>query len=173
MDKHPLLLINNGLAIVSAKKGKHYNGLIVHAAFQLDADGPAVLIAINRSNLTHEYIESCRSFTLSILEKEAPMSLINLFGFRTGREVDKFAGVEYELGKNGLPYVLDNALAYIEAHVIHTFHVNPVTLFLGRVAESRLLKEGEPLSLYHYHFVKKGAFPRTSPLYFLDTLYFG
>jgi len=173
MDKHPLLLINNGLSIVSAKKGEHYNGLIVHTAFQLHVEGPAVLIAVNKNNLTHDYIQSCRSFTLSILEKEAPMSLIKLFGFQSGREVDKFAQVEYDLGKNGLPYVLSNTLAYIETHVIHTFEVAAATLFLGRVINSRLLKEEEPLSLYYYHFVKKGAFPKTSPLYFEDTIYFG
>jgi len=76
MDKHPLLLINNGLAIVSARKRERYNGLIVHTAFHLNVDGPAEVIAINKNNLTHEYIQSCRAFTLSILEKEAPMSLI-------------------------------------------------------------------------------------------------
>jgi len=173
MDRQPLLLINNGLSIVSAKKGDHYNGLVVHTAFQLHVEGPAVLIAVNKNNLTHEYIQSCRAFTLSILEKEAPMSLIGLFGFQSGREVDKFAEVGYDLGKNGLPYVLDNTLAYVETHVINTFHVATATLFLGRVINSRLLKEGEPLSLYHYHFVRKGTFPKTSPLYFEDTIYFG
>lgn len=135
--------------------------------------GPQWSLPFNKNNLTHEYIQSCRAFTLSILEKEAPMSLINLFGFQSGREVDKFVGVTYEPGKNGLPYVLDATLAGVETIVIHTFDVGAATLFLGRVTDGRLFKEGEPLSIYHYHFVKKGAFPKTSPLYLEDTLYFG
>jgi len=68
---------------------------------------------------------------------------------------------------------LDATLAGVETIVIRTFDVGVATLFLGRVTDSRLFKEGEPLSVYHYHFVKKGAFPKTSLLYLEDTLYFG
>lgn len=173
MNFKPLLLINNGLSIVSARMGDRLNGLVVHTAVQVHVGFPAVIVAIQKDHLTHDFVHSSGAFTLSILEKDTPMTLIELFGFQSGREVDKFAHVEYDTGKSGLPYVVDHALACLEMHVMHTFDVGTMAIFVGRIMNTITLKEGEPLSLYHYHFVKKGAVPKTSPLSFDDTLYFG
>jgi flavin reductase (DIM6/NTAB) family NADH-FMN oxidoreductase RutF len=173
MNKLPLMLVSNTLAIVSSEKKGRFNGLIVHALFQVSDEVPYVIMAINHSNLTYEYIQSSRAFTVSILEQQAPVSLINLFGFASGREIDKFAQVEYKIGQSGLPYICKNTLAYIEAHVMHAFNIGRMTLFSGRIIGTSLLKEGTPMSTNYYITKLNGSFPSTSTFHPKDNLYFG
>jgi ferric-chelate reductase [NAD(P)H] len=173
MDNSPLMMINNGLSIVSSKRGEQYNGLIVHAAFEVNAGGPAIVVAVNQNNLTYDYIKESRAFTVSVLEQETPMSLIGLFGFKSGRDNDKFAGVEFVMGKSGVPYVVTNSLAFIETQVIQTFNIASLTFFVGKVVHAGVLKEGAPLTTYHYQTVMNGKFPKTSSLYGEQMLYFG
>jgi len=173
MDKLPLLLVNNTLAIVSSEKKGRFNGLIVHALFQVSDEFPYIIMAINRNNLTHEYIQSSRAFTVSILEQQAPVSLIEHFGFVSGREADKFAQVEYKIGPGGLPYICQNVLAYMEAHVMHRFELGRLTLFGGRIINTVFLKEGTPMSTNYYISELNGRFPATSSFHPEDSLYFG
>ena len=44
-------------------------------------------------------------FAISILAQDAPLNLIGRFGFKSGREVDKFEGGAYRLGNNGCPII--------------------------------------------------------------------
>lgn len=173
MDKLPLMLVSNTLTIVSSEKKGLFNGSVVHALFQVFDEVPYVIMAINHSNLTYEYIQSSRAFTISVLEQKAPVSLINLFGFTSGRKVDKFAQVEYKIGQGGLPYICKNTVSYMEAHVMRAFDIGRMTLFSGKVTGASLLKEGTPMTTDYYISKLNGSFPPTSTFYPKDTLYFG
>ncbi|MCL6447344.1 MAG: flavin reductase family protein [Armatimonadetes bacterium] len=173
MENRPDLFIDNSLVIVSSKKGERLNGLVVHAVFEVSIGVPAVVIAVNQNNLTYDYIRESGAFTVSVLEKDTPLPLIGLFGFKSGREVDKFKNVDYATGKSGLPYLLTNCLGYLECRVVQTFNLAALTLFAGKVTGSAILKEGAPLSTHHYRKVMKGKFPKTSSLYGQGGLYFG
>ncbi|GAH20661.1 unnamed protein product, partial [marine sediment metagenome] len=106
MDKKALYKISYGLYIVSSKKGDKFNGQIANTVFQTTAEPPMVAICINKKNLTHEFIQKSKVFTISILSKETPMKFIGLFGFRSGRDLDKFKDVNYKIGIIGIPIVL-------------------------------------------------------------------
>uniref|UniRef100_A0A7C3URS3 Flavin reductase n=1 Tax=candidate division WOR-3 bacterium TaxID=2052148 RepID=A0A7C3URS3_UNCW3 len=165
MDKNALYQISYGMYIVSSKKGEKFNGQIANTVFQITAQPPTIAVSINKENLTHQFITESSVFTVSVLEKETPFPFIGRFGFKSGREIDKFTGVNYRLGKTGAPVVLENTLAYLEAEVINHFDCGTHTLFLGRVIEGEILKEGEPLTYAYYYTVKKGKSPKTAPTY--------
>ncbi|MFH1097418.1 MAG: flavin reductase [Candidatus Desantisbacteria bacterium] len=57
-------------------------------------------------------------FAISILAKETPLEFIGHFGFKSGREVDKFKSINYKPGITGVPIILDNSTGYLEAEVI-------------------------------------------------------
>jgi flavin reductase (DIM6/NTAB) family NADH-FMN oxidoreductase RutF/rubredoxin len=165
MDVKALWLCSYGLYVVSSKKGDELNGQIVNTVFQVTAEPPTIVVSVNRANLTHEYISSSKVFSASILSTDAPMTFIGKWGFKSGRDTDKFQGTEFRIGKSGAPIVLDYALAYIEAEVVSSLDVGTHTIFVGKVVDCEVLKQGEPMTYAYYHEVKKGKTPPKAATY--------
>ena len=150
--------------ISSAKEGK-LNGQIANTVFQITSKPARIAISINRENLTYEYIKNSGVFSVSILSTEAPFKFIGLFGFRSGRDIDKFEKVKYKIGVTGAPIVLEYALGYIEAKVIDSIDVGTHTLFIGEVVDADFIQEGTPMTYDYYHNVVKGKTPPKAATY--------
>ncbi len=165
MNSKTLHKISYGLYVICSKNGEKMNGQIANALFQVTAEPATIAVSINKQNLTHEYIEKSNFFTVSILSENTPMGFIGNFGFKSGRDIDKFKDVEYKLGKDKVPLVLDNALACIEAKVINKIDVGTHTIFIGRVEDADILSEDKPMTYEYYHKVKGGVSPKTAPTY--------
>jgi len=129
MNPRALHFLSYGMYVVGARDGQRINGQIANAIMQVCADPPAVAVCTNKKNLMHEIIEKGGSFTVSVLSEETPLSFIGRFGFRCGRDLDKFEGVGHRAGVTGAPVCLDHALAHIEAKVIKRLEVYTHTLF--------------------------------------------
>ena len=157
--------ISYGLYIVSSIKGNKLNGQIANTVFQVTAEPPAIAVSINKQNLTHEFIQESKVFTVSILLKDTPMKFIGGFGFKSGRELDKFKNVNYKVGVTGAPIILENIMGYLETEVIDSLDVGTHTLFIGKVVEGEILKKGEPMTYAYYHKIKHGKVPKTAPTY--------
>ncbi|RKX70880.1 flavin reductase [candidate division WOR-3 bacterium] len=165
MDRKALHKLSYGLYIVSAQKEKRPNGQIANAVIQVASDPPLVAVSINHQNLTHEFIEAAQGFTISILAQETPMEFIGRFGFRSGRDIDKFEGINYRSGSTGLPIVLDHTVGWLELNLIDKLDVRTHTLFIGQVVDAEVLSDDPTLTYEHYHKVKKGRAPKTAPTY--------
>jgi len=165
MDFQALNSCSYGLYILSSKKGDKYNGQIVNTVVQVTAEPPTVAVSVNRDNLTQQYITESKVFSASVLLTEAPMTLIGKWGFKSGRDTDKFEGTEFKLGKTGAPIVLDGALAFLEAEVIDSLDVGTHTIFVGKLVDCAMLSEGEPMTYAYYHQVKKGKTPKKAATY--------
>jgi flavin reductase (DIM6/NTAB) family NADH-FMN oxidoreductase RutF/rubredoxin len=165
MDPKTLHKISYGLYIICSKNGEKINGQIANALFQVTSQPATIAVSINKQNLTHEYIKKSNCFTVSILSENTPMGFIGNFGFKSGRDIDKFKGVDYKLGVNQVPLVRDNALACVEAKVIDNIDVGTHTIFVGNVEDAEILSEGKPMTYEYYHKVKGGFSPKTAPTY--------
>ena len=168
MDLKALYSISYGLFVIASKDGDRLNGQIANTVFQISSDPPTIAISINKQNLTHEFIMKSGLFTVSILDEETPLSLIGHFGFKSGREVDKFSEIKYQLTPQGLPYLVDNTLAYIEAKVIKDVDAGTHTIFIGEIIGAEVLKQGNPMTYAYYHQVKRGSTPPSAPTYHKD-----
>ena len=165
MNLHALHKLSYGLYIVCSIKGDKMNGQIANTAFQVTSDPPTVGVSINRSNLTHEYIEESGVFTVSVLRQDTPLNFIGNFGFKSGRDVDKLKGVSYKIGQTKAPVILDNTTAYIEAKVINKLDIGTHTLFVGEIVDAEVFSEDECMTYAYYHEVKRGTTPKTAPSY--------
>ncbi|MFZ0034570.1 MAG: flavin reductase family protein [Sedimentisphaerales bacterium] len=166
LDLESLFSLNYGMCIVSSKKVDKFNGCIVNTVFQLTPEPPTVAVSINRQCLTHEYITDSRLFTVSILTQEAPMSFIGNFGFKSGRNTDKFKGVNYKTGQTGVPIILDNTVAFLEAEVTESIDVITHTLFIAKIVACETLDENaEPMTYNYYRVIKHGGTPKTAATY--------
>ena len=165
MNPKALYNISYGLYIITSKKGDLLNGQIANTAFQISNDPATIAVSINKNNLTHEYIKDSKFFAVSVIAQEAPLSLIGQFGFKSGREVDKFEGIKKNLTKNGVPYVDDHTLSYIEAKVVYEFDAGTHTVFVGQITEAEVLGEGAPMTYAYYQQVKRGSVPPSAPTF--------
>jgi flavin reductase (DIM6/NTAB) family NADH-FMN oxidoreductase RutF/rubredoxin len=165
MNPKALYEISYGLYVITSKKGDQINGQTANALIQVTAEPPAIAIGINKQNLTNEFIKESKVFAVSILSQDTPLNFIGQFGFKSGRDVNKFENVNYKSGKTGVPVVLDNTLAYLEVKVTQEMDVGTHTIFVGEVVESEVLKDGEPMTYAYYHQVKRGTTPKTAPTY--------
>jgi flavin reductase (DIM6/NTAB) family NADH-FMN oxidoreductase RutF/rubredoxin len=165
MNLQALYKLGYGLYVVCSKKGNQFNGQIANTIFQVCSEPPVIAVAINRQNLTHEFIVQSKVFTGSILSQGVPLSYIGNFGFKSGRQINKFQGVQYKFGETSVPVVLDHTLAYLEAKVINQMEVGSHTIFLGEIVAADVVKEGEPMTYAYYHHVKRGTTPQTAPSY--------
>ena len=165
MDLKALYKLGYGMYVIGSYNGDKLNAQIANTVFQITSEPPTVAVSINQNNLTHEYIKANQVFTASILCQETPLAYIGGFGFKSGRDVDKLANVNYRTGQTKAPVILDHATAYLEAEVIQEIDVGTHTIFIGELVGAEVIKEGEPMTYAYYHQVKRGTTPKTAPVY--------
>jgi flavin reductase (DIM6/NTAB) family NADH-FMN oxidoreductase RutF len=165
MDPHVLHNISYGMFIISSRKDNACNGQIANTVFQITSDPVTIAISLNKQNLTCEFIDSSRIFSVSILSEDTPLKFIGTFGFKSGRILDKFKDVGYTILPSGCPVVLDNALGWLEAEVINRFDCGTHVVFLGKVRDMAMVKSGKPMTYDYYHQVKRGTTPATAPTF--------
>ena len=84
-----------GLFVLSAHENQKDNACITNVAMQVTDNPIRIAFTVNKNNLTHDMIFNTGKFTLSILTTDVPMELIQHFGFKSGREVEKFENYPY------------------------------------------------------------------------------
>ncbi len=168
MNRAALHKIGYGVYIVTSGLNGKFNGQIANSVIQATSKPATMAICINKENYTHELIKASRKFTVNILSQAAPMTLIGLFGFKSGRDIDKFKDTKTKTGITGLPVILDYSLGFIEAEVEGELDCGTHTIFLGKVVEADVLGEGEPMTYAYYQNVKGGKSPKTAPTFDAD-----
>jgi len=169
MDIKAFFKISYGMYIVSSFDSKKFNGQVANTVFQVTAEPPQFAVCINKNNLTNEYSKKSGIFTISVFSKDTPMKFIGLFGFKSGKEVDKFQDVEYKTGTTGAPIVLENCLSYFECEVVASMDIETHTLFIGKVIDAQIITDGEPMTYAYYHTIKQGLTHKNAPTYIKKT----
>ena len=144
LDTKALWDISYGLYLVTSVSGGKANGQIVNSVIQVCAEKPRIAVSINKENLTHDYITKSGVLAVSVLEEDTPMTFIGQFGFKTGRDEDKFAKIAYEKGRTGCPIVTENALSWFEGKVIGSADAGTHTVFIRRDYGGEGSEEGNP-----------------------------
>ncbi|MDO5695807.1 MAG: flavin reductase family protein [Eubacteriales bacterium] len=168
MDKNALRRMSYGVYIVTAKDGEKESGCTANAAMQITSEPMTIAVSINRENYTNELIRAGGQFAISILAEDGDPKQIGKFGFMSGRNKDKFAGIE-TLTVDGLK-VMKDSCGYLTCKVIDTMETSTHTVFLGEVMTYHtegVLRE-KPLTYAYYHEVLKGKSPKTAPTYLAD-----
>jgi len=165
MDARALHKIGYGLYVVASKRDGRFNGQIANTVFQVTPKPPTIAVSINRSNLTWEFIKQSRVFSVSALCEATPLTFIGRFGFKSGRDTDKFEGITYKVGDTGAPVVLSNAVAYLEARVTQEMDVGTHTIFIGEIVGGEVVSDETCMTYDFYHQIKGGKTPKTAATY--------
>ena len=165
VDRKVFRDLSYGLYIVTSKDGDKTNGQIINTAIQVTSEPPRVAVIINRKNLTHDFIATSRVFAVSVLDESASMSFIGLFGFRSGRDVDKLSRAGSKPGVTGCPLITEHTLSVLEAKVVDSVDLGSHTIFIGEAVSSEVLRDGPPMTYQFYHQTLKGKAPATAPTF--------
>lgn len=157
--------VSYGLFIVSSGNNKNRNGYISNTVFQVTADPPKFATCCSKDNYTCDIIKNSNAFGVSVLEQDVSSQLIGKFGYNSGRDINKFEGVNFKTGDSGVPIVLDNAVATFECKVEDTIDLGTHILFIGEIIEAELLSDKDPITYDYYRKVKKGLSPKNAPTY--------
>lgn len=150
-DPKAMYALSYGLFVLTARRGEQDNGCIINTGIQVTSQPNRVLIAVNKSNFTHDMILETGAFNLSVLTEKADFSLFQRFGFQSGRDVDKFQGFAHTLRTdNGLLAVTEGTGAWLSCKVASTVDLGTHTLFVADVTDGDTLSR-EPSATYAYY----------------------
>ena len=152
VEQNAMFSLSYGLFVLTARDGAKDNGCIINTVTQLTDTPKRISIAVNKANYTHDMIKKTGVFNISVLSNDAPFAMFQRYGFQSGRDVDKFAGVQgMARATNGVYYLPYCTNAFISARVTQTIEFETHTLFIADVTEARQLSE-VPSMTYAYYF---------------------
>lgn len=155
--------LSYGVYVVSTWTEGKPTGCIVNSIMQVTSKPATFAISVNHSNFTNECIKKSGKFAISVLAETAKPSVIGTFGFKSGRDTDKFEDVPYTV-EGKLP-VLTDSCGYIVCDVINTMETSTHTVFLGELRASGQYGDKQPMTYDYYHKVIKGKAPEAAPTY--------
>ena len=166
MNHEAFYKITYGLYVVGSTNGTQSNGYIANTVFQVTAKPARFAIACNKDNYTCGLIGQSQVFAISTLQQDTKADLIGLFGYKSGRTLNKYASVRHQTGKTGAPILLEDTLAWFECRVVQTIDVGTHLLFVGEVVDADVINGSQPpLTYAYYRDVKKGKAPKNAPTY--------
>ena len=152
VEQNAMFSLSYGLFVLTARDGAKDNGCIINTVTQLTDTPKRISIAVNKANYTHDMIKKTGVFNVSVLSNDAPFAMFQPYGFQSGRDVDKFAGVQgMARATNGVYYLPYCTNAFISARVTQTIEFETHTLFIADVTEARQLSD-VPSMTYAYYF---------------------
>jgi len=165
MDQKTLWKISYGMYVVCSKNEKKLNGQIANTVFQITADPAQIAISISKQNYTHDCLAASKKFAVSILTEDTPMKLIGTFGFKSGKDINKFEGINFKLNSAGIPILSDFSAGFLEADIINQIDAGTHTIYIGLVTGAETQSDNPPMTYDYYHKVKQGLTPKNAATY--------
>lgn len=166
MNSNAFRNISYGVYVISTWDGERPTGCTANSAMQITSEPATIAISINHANYTNQCIEKSGRFAISILAETSDSSIIGTFGFQSGKDVNKFDSVKYEI-KDDMPIVSEGC-AYITCEVINKMETDTHTVFLGKVLGADVLSEENSMTYAYYHKVVRGKSPKNAPTYIAE-----
>jgi len=152
VDPATMFKLSYGLFVLTARDGNKDNGCIINTVMQITVSPVKITIAVNKANYTHDMILKTGKFNISVLSEGVPFNVFQQFGFKSGKDTDKFADCKEVLRtENGVRYVSKWTNGVISAEVKETFDCGTHTLFIAEVCQAFSLSS-DPSVTYQYYF---------------------
>ena len=150
-DMTALYKLGYGLYVVTSNDGKKDNGLIVNTVSQV-ADNPnKIAVTINKANYSHHVIKQTSVMNVNCLTVDAPFHVFEVFGFQSGRNVDKFADCTPLRSENGLVFLPRYINAFLSLKVEQYVDLESHGMFICSVTEARTISDRESMTYAYYH----------------------
>lgn len=149
-DMTALFKIGYGLYVVTSNDGNRDNGLIVNTVTQLTDNPYRVAVNINKANYSHHVIKQTGIMNVNCLSVEAPFEIFQRFGFQSGRQTDKFEGMEKLYSDNGLVFLPKYINAFMSLKVEQYVDLGTHGMFICSVTEARVMSDKDTMTYTYY-----------------------
>lgn len=149
-DDKALFNIGYGLYVVTSNDGEKDNALIVNTVTQVTNTPNRVAVTINKQNYSHHIIKQTGVMNVNCLSIEAPFSVFEAYGFRSGRAVNKFENVETVHSANGLVVLPQYINSYMSLKVENYLDLGTHGMFICSVTEARVINSVETMTYTYY-----------------------
>ncbi len=150
-DLTALFKIGYGLYVVTSNDGKKDNGLIVNTVTQVTNTPNRIAVTINKDNYSHHIIKQTGIMNINCLSVDAPFSVFESFGFRSGRNVDKFENCTPMRSDNGLVFLPRYINSFMSLKVEQYVDLDTHGMFICSVTEARVISDRETMTYAYYH----------------------
>ncbi len=149
-DLTALFNIGYGLYVVTSNDGKKDNGLIVNTVSQITNSPNRIAVAINKENYSHHIIKQTGKMNVNCLTVDAPFSVFEQFGFKSGRNTDKFADCQPLRSDNGLVFLPRYINSFMSLKVEQYVDLDTHGMFICSITEARVLSDKETMTYTYY-----------------------
>jgi flavin reductase (DIM6/NTAB) family NADH-FMN oxidoreductase RutF len=143
--------------IVTANGGGELSGCLVGFATQTSIDPPRFLACISRANRTFRVAGRTDTLVVHFVDADEE-GLAELFGGRTGDEVDKFAQVAWRAGPGGAP-VLERLETWFAGRVVERMPLGDHDGFLLEPIDGAVRRGARPLRFHRAKRIAPGHAP--------------
>lgn len=149
-DLTALFNIGYGLYVITSNDGKKDNGLIVNTVTQVTNTPNRIAVTINKENYSHHTIKQTGKMNINCLSTDAPFSVFELFGFQSGRNVDKFKDFPRLYSDNGLVFLPKYINSFMSLEVEQYVDLGTHGMFICSITESRVINDTETMTYTYY-----------------------
>ncbi len=149
-DFTALFNIGYGLYVVTSNDGKKDNGLIVNTVTQVTNTPNRIAVTINKQNYSHHIIKQTGIMNVNCLSTDAPFSIFENFGFKSGRNNDKFENITPLYSENGLAFLPRYINSFMSLKVEDYVDLDTHGMFICSVTESRVISDVETMTYTYY-----------------------
>ena len=159
-DMTALFKIGYGLYVITSNDGKKDNGLIVNTVTQVTNTPNRLAVTINKANYSHHIIKQTGKMNINCLTTDAPFSVFETFGFKSGRNTDKFEGCTPLRSDNGLVFLPRYINSFMSLVVEQYVDLDTHGMFICSISEARVINDKETMT-YNYYYDNVKPKPET------------
>ena len=160
IDNTALFKISYGLYVVTSNDGNRHNGLIVNTVTQVTNTPNRIAVAVNKENYSHDTIKNTGILNICCLSTDAPFSVFENFGFKSGKETDKFKDIPFWTSQNGLAVPSAHINAFISLKVESYIDFDTHGMFVCTITEAKNITN-TPAMTYTYY--QENVKPKPQP----------
>ena len=169
MNNKAFFKLSYGLYVVSSSCDGKDSACIANTFVQVTSEPARVCITLNKNNYTTSLIENSCVYNVGVLLDDIDMDVIRRFGFQSGKDVNKFDGIDYEVDCQNIKQITEGIAASFSVKVISMTDVGTHIMFVGDVIDCKVINKGEVLTYANYHNKKNGTTPKNASSYQADT----
>jgi len=151
MDLKALFNIGYGLYIVTSNDGNKDNGAVVNTVMQVTNTPERVAVCINKANYSHDVVKQSGIMNVNVLSVDAPFSVFKNFGFKSGKDEDKFLGIDKFRSSNGLCVLQNHINSYLSLKVCDYVDLGTHGMFICSITDAEVVSNKESMTYSYYH----------------------
>lgn len=159
-DLSALFKIGYGLYVVTSNDGQKDNGLIVNTITQVTNSPNRIAVCINKESYSHHIIKQTGIMNVNCLSVDTPFSIFENFGFKSGRNTNKFEKIDFTRSDNGLAFLTQYINSFMSVKVEQYVDLDTHGMFICTITEARVISNKETMT-YNYYQANVKPKPKT------------